>query len=114
MTVREMIAEAQREILGADISPERARALLHRLSALVGNINAEIREADAAYNVVLLGFLDTETKANRAKIRSECSPEYQRKREARDAKECVVDLIASLKYQIKSLSDEMRLSGGQQ
>ena len=112
MTVREMVAEAQREMLPGDISPERARHLLPRLSALISNINAEIRAADYAYNVVLLGCLKSEAKANRAKILAECSPEYQRKREARDAKEVVTDLISALKCQLRSLSDEMRLGGG--
>lgn len=111
MTVRAMVAEVQRELLVGDIRPERARELLHRLSSLLGNCNNEIREADAVYSVVLLQCLDSAEAANRAKIRAECSPEYQRKREARDTKELVKELIASLKYQIRSLSDEMRLGG---
>ncbi len=39
----------QREIREtADLQPERAAELLNRLAALLGNINDEIREADAA------------------------------------------------------------------
>ena len=59
---------------------------------------------------VLLGYLDAEAKANRAKIRAETSPEYQRKREARDTKELVQELVRSLKYFLRSKEEEMRLS----
>ena len=49
-------------------------------------------------------------QANRAKIWAETSVEYQRKREARDTRELVQELVASLKYYLRSLEAEMRLS----
>ena len=111
MTVRELVKAHQREIRdAADLQPDRAAELLMTLSAIVGNVNDEIREADAAYAGVLLGYLDAEAKANRAKIRAETSPEYQRKREARDTKELVQELVRSLKYFLRSKEEEMRLS----
>ena len=112
MTVREMIADANRELLSGEVSPERARHLLNRLSALLSNTINEIREADAEFAVVYLHCLETCEAANRAKIQAECTPEYKRKREAQDTKKIAELLISSLKYQIKSLSDEMRLGGG--
>ena len=110
MTIREMIHGYQKEIRDSDLQPERAAELLTKLTALMGNTNDEIREADAAYAVVLLKCLDTEEKANRAKIRAEISPEYQRKREARDTKELVLELVRSLRHYLRCLQEEMRLA----
>jgi len=94
----------------ADLQPDRAAELLNRLTALLGNVNDQIREADIAYAGVLLRHLDGEEAANRAKIRAETTPEYQRKREARDTKELAVELCRSLKYYLKSKQEEMRLT----
>ena len=111
MTVRDMVREAQKELRDADVQPERARQLLSHLSAIIGNCNDEIRVADAEYAIVLLQALDTEKKANRAKLRAECSKEFSRKREARDTKELVIELVRSLKYLLRSVEEEMRLAG---
>ena len=111
-TVRGMVAIAQTEIRDTpDLGPERARVLLAHLSALIGNCNDEIRMADAAYAVVLLTAMRSEDAANRAKVAAECSPEYARKREARDTKELVIELVRSMKYLLNSYSEEMRLGG---
>lgn len=109
MTVREMVAECQREMLG-DVSPERAAQLLSKMTALLGNCNAEIREADAQFAQVLLGCLNSEAKANRARIIAETTPEYQRKCEARDTKELVIEMVRSFKYILRAAEEEMRLS----
>lgn len=110
-TVRGLVAAAQAEIRDTDLLPERARVLLVQLSALLGNCNDEIRKADAMYAEALLRYLDSETKANRARIRAEASPEFQRRQEARDTKELVIELVRSLKYLLRSLEEEMRLAG---
>jgi len=111
MTVRALVRLYQHEIQQAsDLLPDRAAELLTKLTALIGNCNDEIREADALYAAVLLGHLETETKANRAKIRAEISPEYQRKREARDTKELAVELARSLKYFLRAKEEELQLS----
>ena len=110
-TVRDMIREIQRETLSpADLTPDRAAELLVRLSALFANVTEEIRLADAEYAVTLLHFLDTEKKANRARIRAEISPEFARKQEARNVKECVVELVRSLKFFLRAKEEEMRFS----
>lgn len=110
-TVRGLVRTAQVEIRDTpDLQPDRAAALLTHLSALLGNCNDEIREADAAYATVLLACLDSSEKANRARIRAEISPEYKRKREARDTKELATELIRSLKYFLKSKQDELYAS----
>lgn len=111
MTVRELVRAYQQEILKAeDLLPDRAAELLTKLTALIGNCNDEIREADAIYAGVLLGFLDSEAKANRAKIRAETSPEHKRKQEARDTKELVIELSRSLKYFLRAKAEELQLA----
>ena len=111
MTVRDLIKSMQSEIRDtADLLPSRAAELLTKLTALLGNCNDEIREADHAYAVVLLQFLDADEAANRARIRAETSMPFLRKREARDTKELVIELIRSLKYFLKAKEEEMRLS----
>jgi len=111
ITVRGLVRLMQVEIRDTpDLQPDRAAELLNKLTALIGNLNDEIRGADAAFADVLLKFLDSDEAANRAKIRAETTPEYQRKREARDLKELAVELSRSLKYFIRSKEEEMRLS----
>jgi hypothetical protein len=109
-TVRELVKQMQVEIRDTDLQPDRAAELLGKLTALIGNTNDEIRQADVAYNAVLLTYLDSDEAANRARIRAETSPEYLRKREARDTKELVIELVRSLKYILKSNEEAMRLA----
>lgn len=112
ITVRGMVRLIQVEVRDTpDLQPDRAAECLNRLTALLGNLNDEIRTADAEYAVILLKHLDGEETANRAKIRAETTPEFQRKREARDIKELAVELIRSLKYFLKAKQDEYRMSG---
>ncbi len=111
VTVRDLVRGYQREIQQVpDLQPDRAADLLMKLTALIGNVADEIREADSEYAVTLLHFLDTEKKANRAKIRAEISPEYRRKQEARDTRELVIELSRSLKYFLRVKADEMQMS----
>jgi len=111
-TIRELIKNRQIEVRNSkDLLPQRAAEILAELSSLLGNCMDEIREADRAYGVVLLNCLESETKANRAKIRAEISPEFQRKQEARNNKELCIELIRSLKYFIKSRQEEYQHSG---
>lgn len=93
-----------------DLMPVEARGHLQTLTSLLGNCNDEQREADAAYSQVLLGCLNSDEAANRARIRAEITPEYARKREAKDTRDLVVEMIRSLKTVIRSVSDEMQLS----
>jgi hypothetical protein len=110
MTVRDLVRSAQKEIRDTDLQPNRAAELLVKLTALLGNCNDQIREASADYATVLLSFLEADEAANRAKIRAETTPAFQRKREAMDTKELVVELCRSLKYLLKSHEEEMRLT----
>ena len=114
VTVRGQIRLIQVEVRDTpDLQPDRAAELLNQLSALLGNVNDTIREADVAFAGVLLAHLESEEAANRAKIRAETTPEYLRKREARDTKELAIELIRSLKYFLKAKQDEWRYAGQQ-
>jgi hypothetical protein len=111
ITVRGLVRLIQVEVRDTpDLLPDRAAECLNRLTALIGNSNDEIRIADAEYAVVLLKHFQSEDAANRAKIRAETTPEYQRKREARDTKELATELIRSLKYYLRIKEEEMRLA----
>ena len=105
-----LIHDAQREIGAGQLLPARAAELLLELTALMGNVNDEIRLADHAYAVVLVEHLERHEAAARAKIRAETSAEYWRRREARDTKELVQEMVRSLKYFLRSSEEEMRLS----
>jgi hypothetical protein len=105
-----MVREIQIEIRDKELHPGRAAELLARLTALLGNTLEEIRAAEYHYSVVLLKYLDSDEAANRAKIRAETTPEFMRKREARDTKELVVQLIGGLKYMLRTQAEEMRLT----
>lgn len=94
----------------SDLNPNDARSHLVTLTALLGNCLKEIRDADAAYAKVLLACLESEERANRAKIRAEITPEFARKQEARDTRELVQEMVRSLKYYLRSLDEEMRLA----
>lgn len=107
-TIRERVTDIQNEILAGNLTPARASEMMVELSAVFGNINDEIRTRDVEYNKVLLIYYESETKANRAKIKAETSPEYSAKRVARDTKELTVELIRSLKYFLRSAEEEYR------
>ena len=109
MSIREIVQSIQKELAKGQPDPHEAADRLLKLTAILGNINDEIRSADAHYAIVLLRYLDSDEAANRAKIRAETSPEYQRKREARDTKELAQEMIGSLKYYLRSVGEEMRL-----
>lgn len=105
-----MVAGIQREIRATDLTPERARDLLLKLSALMGNVLEEIKEADADYATVLLQHLDGEEAANRAKIRAETTEQFKRKQEARNCQTLMVEMSRAIKHYLNSLSEEMRLT----
>jgi hypothetical protein len=110
-TVRNLVRSYQLEIQRtSDLMPERAAELLTKLTSLIGNCNDEIREADAIYAQHLLTCLESEAKANRAKIRAEISPEFKRRQEARDIKELVIELSRALKYYLRSKEEELQLA----
>lgn len=109
-TVRQMVAEIQVELRSGDVMPSRARELLMTLTSLLGNCQQEVTRAEGAFNAVYAGFLDTEGKANRARIRAELTPEYGARQDARNAFALVTEMIRSLKVILRSIEEEVRLA----
>lgn len=109
MNVRDRIEGFMREMVD-DLAPVRAREILVQLTGLYGLCMKDVREADHAYAVVLLRFLDANEAASRAKIRAETSLEFLRKREANDMTELVLESIRSLKVMLRSIDEEMKLA----
>lgn len=110
MSIRDLIEGYRREIRDSDLPPSRAAEILTKLTALMGNVLDEIRDAEMAFNVVLLGYLDSEKAANRAKLRAQTTPEYTRAKQAKDTHTVVVEMIRSLRQVLRTQGDEMRLS----
>ena len=109
-TIREIINEFQNEILKGDLLPDRASEILMKMSALLGNINDRIKDCDIAYSKVLLKHLETQEKANRAKIVAETSQEYDDKITARNTRELALSIIGSLKYFLRGKEEELKNS----
>jgi uncharacterized protein (DUF1501 family) len=109
MSVRQMVKQAQADMLKAAMLPEQQREWHSKLTALLGNVQAEIREADALYAAVLLDIMNTEQKANRARIVAETTPAFHRKREAHDTEKFLMEMLRTLRQNMRSLSDEMRM-----
>lgn len=109
-SVRDLVGQCQRELLTTDVQPDRAATLLAKMTALLGNVNQEIRQADSLYAQTLLGHLNSAGSAAKARIMAETTQEYDRKREARDTKELVTEMIRSLKYILRAAEEEMRLA----
>lgn len=109
-TVRERIKAVQVQLRDGALTPDLTRESLVTLTALLGNVNDEQREADQAYKVVLLSKLETYDKANRARIVAETTPEYGRAREAKDTATLVQEMIRSCRAYLRSLDEEMRLA----
>ncbi len=109
-TIREHIRAISAEVGRSDLLPDRGAELLMEATALMGNVSDEIRAADADYALVLLTCLDANEAANRAKLRAETSPAYQRKREAHDTNNLLVEIIRSLKVVLRMKTEEMRMT----
>lgn len=107
MTVRDIVAERKREMIGG-ILPARAREILVELTMYYGTCLDAVRATEHGYHLVLLAHLDSGEPANRAKIRAQTSPGYQAMREAKDTMEFVLETIRSLKASLRSLDTEMR------
>ena len=109
MTIRERVKVIQ-TTLREGPTPGVVRESMITLTALLGNVTDEQRAADHEYKLVLLGCLQGDEAANRARIRAEVTPQYQRSREAKDTADLVVEMVRSCKVYLRSLDEEMRLA----
>jgi len=106
VTVRERVRDIQTEVRDSVIGPERARVLLSMLAGLLGHCFEAVRLADADYAAVLLGFLESGERVHLSRMRAELTPAYQRKREAKDTRDLVVELMRSLKYLLRAMESD--------
>lgn len=109
-TLRDRLHVIRRQLRDDDLSPQLVRESLMTLTALLGNVADERRQRDADYRLVYLNCLNTEHKANRARIVAETTPAYARLVEARDAFEECKQLIVTCRAYLRSLDEEMRLA----
>lgn len=108
-TVRDMVRQAQAELLETDIAPARAAELLVRLTAIQGNCTEELLQAEMAYNTVLLKhYEEAEGVANRAAIKAKAGVEYHLMQQAKNQLKAVESMVSSLKTYMRHQADEMR------
>ena len=112
ISIRERVRAIQVQLRDSALTPAVARDSLIVLTAILGNVNDEQRLADHDYKLVLLGCMEAEKKANRARIVAETSAQYLRAREAKDTEKQVIETIRSCKAYLRSLDEEMRLGTG--
>lgn len=105
-----MISAYRSEVATGNLLPDRAATILTQIAALLGNINEEILNRKMEYNAVLNSALDSNEKANRAKIRAEGSEEYRAMITAQNTFVEAVELMRSLKYYLKTKESEYRAS----
>jgi hypothetical protein len=108
MTTRELINTYRQRFLHAEqVTRLEASEALVELSALLGNINDEIRRCDQLYYRRFDELLSSEKISfNRAEIKMRASDEYNNLQEAKNLLEMSLELIGSLKYLCRGLDDE--------
>ena len=109
-SVRDRIKAIQKELRDGALTPDLARESLVHLTALLGNVNQEFTAADLQYKEALRDCMKAHEAANRARIEAECTPQYARLREAKDAQTLTVEMVRSCRAYLRSLDEEMRLS----
>jgi hypothetical protein len=109
VSVRDLIARIRREVINGGLTPTRTGEIAAQLSALLGNICDEIRDAEMAYNAKVAELLDELGKANRAEMKGKLTPEYLRLREAEDTEKVTQQMILSLRKLQDTANNEMRL-----
>lgn len=110
-TTREIVTEIQVECRDTEVLPLRAAEMLATVTAIMGNLNQELREADLAYDVKYLELFRIHEAANRARLFANVTSEYVRKREAKDTQEEAKQLVITLRQILRTHGDEMRLGG---
>ena len=94
-SIRDRIRDIQRDLRDGALTPDLARESLVTLTALLGNVHDEQRDADHEYKLVLLGCLQGKKAANRARIEAEVTPQFGRAKEAKDTAVVSINLRVS-------------------
>ena len=108
MKLREIIdSKIQRLRNANDLQAGEAAKLLVEFSALMGNVNEEIKNAGDDYNLRYLSVIEEDEKTvAKAEIIMKVTPEYKRLEEAKAYLKLLLENIRSLKVFIKSKGSE--------
>jgi len=109
-SIRSIVREIQVECRDTEVHPQRAAEMLTTLTAILGNIGDELRQANLACDVKYLELFQTHKAANRAKLFLNVTSEYARKCEAVDTREEAKQLVITLRQVLRTAGDEMRLT----
>ena len=109
-TISELVESYQTRVFKGNLPGQEAAEILLELSALLGNINHEIRERQQKYIQAYRELLNMESTVARARIISMATPEWLSLQEAKDEKEVTLELIRSLKFYLRNLKDELEIS----
>jgi hypothetical protein len=109
-SIRERVRAIEDKLADGTMEPATAREFMMALTGVGGPVADEVRRAEMVYNHVLLAFLSTDEAANRAKIRAQCSPEYNDYKSALDLSKQIQQLIISTRGYLRSLDSEAQLA----
>ncbi|MEW6606045.1 MAG: hypothetical protein AB1414_01155 [bacterium] len=92
------------------ITKEQLSQELVELSALLGNFSEALVDLEKAYTEEKLRALKLTEKVNQAEILAKNTPAYQEYQKARLLEKAVNETIRSLKYRIRTVSEEEEVS----
>ena len=108
-TIREMITEKSELLRHIEqLGPHKAAEELVELCSLLSSLKKHVVDQNYWYNIKRQELLREHTKAAQAKIHAEASAEWRNWQEAKAQEEALEELIRSVKYYLRSASDELR------
>jgi hypothetical protein len=107
--IKDRVRAIEEKLADGSLEPMSAREFLMALTGLSGMVGDEVRRAEMSFNHVLLSFLGGDEPAVKAKIRAQCSPEYDRYRQAKDLSDQVKQIVISCRGYLRSIDEEIRL-----
>jgi hypothetical protein len=112
MTITEQIDEYRNRMASSgNLTLDEASQMLVELSALLGNINEEIRKTQNIYlNKLALILNDPKVPVARAMIQIQITPEWQRWDKAKGYEKFTIEMIRALKHRCNALRDELEVS----
>ena len=108
-SIREIITETSDELRkNIDLlDPTTGARKLVELCSLFSSLNRYIAEAEGKYKEVLKEIKENEVSASTAKIKAEATQEYKLWIGAKYEKEALLELIRSLKYFNRAVSEDI-------
>jgi hypothetical protein len=110
-TVRDMVGEIQKRMLHGYESPMVAAEDLVEATALLANVQAEVLDAELAYNRLKVSCLEAHKTVSKAEMVAETSVEWVRLRQAQNTGEWLTETIRTLKHYGNQPREAMRLGG---